>query len=191
MLIAVWLAGCTALPAAADREMLNSERIEARFGNFGIRVLGSARSLRTSNLFSVDEGVETTRTFAVVEYPAIPDPSYEVVHAQILAGGSIGASFQDAGWAVTKTHEHFGTRLSTPALEELMHLSSPAALAAHIYRLDVERDGRTLPYARILEVHHPDYLSLDAVIRIYGSGPRAAREADPNGLLGRLADAGY
>src|SRR5690606_34722880 len=59
-----------------QRELLNSERIERRFGSYGIDVLQSDGRYRVSNLYSVHDGAKICRTFAVVAYPARPDSRY-------------------------------------------------------------------------------------------------------------------
>ena len=59
----------------AERTPLNSERIEARYGSYGIEVLESDTRIRESNLFSEHAGGRVTRTFAIVQYP-------EIVHSE-------------------------------------------------------------------------------------------------------------
>jgi len=177
-------------PAAT---ILNSERIESRFGNYGIDVLASDSELRHSNLFSTDarSGVSTTRTLALVEYPTVISESFAAEHRQILDGGSIGATFKAAGWMVLKENLWFGDMGSSSWLEGLMRLVSPARLAVHVYALEIERDGARMPYARIVEVHHPDYLSLDSVRDIYAPdwpGSTTEPVADLLDLLARKID---
>ena len=108
-------------------QMLNSERIAATFGNFGIDVLYSDRDLRLSNLYSEAGGQRTTRTLASVRYPASVDPLLADLHAAIVDGGSIGATFQAAGWTVTK-HAHSYRVVAHPRLDRLMQLEGVAAI---------------------------------------------------------------
>jgi hypothetical protein len=169
---------------SAAPPLLNSERIEQRFGSYGIDVLESDGTVRVSNLYSLENGRKTCRTFAVVLYPAEVDSRYADAHAAILAGGSIGAVFKEHGWTVTKKNLYFGTLPTTAKVAELMHDASGRRLAVHVYRLDVTRGDTTLPYATIAEVHHPDYLSLEAVREIY-DGP-APVPAETAGLVQRM-----
>lgn len=163
---------------AGARELLNSERIEARFGSYGVEVLSSDPALRVSNLYSVESGTRTTRTFAIVRYPARVDPAFADAHAEILAGGSIGATLRAHGWEVIKTHRYFGQIESTPRLASMMRLRSPRPLAVHIYVLDIERGGRRFEYAAIAEIHHPDYLAPGEVAAIYAPGWRGGKPGD-------------
>lgn len=162
-----------------QRELLNSERIERRFGSYGIDVLQSDGRYRVSNLYSVHDGAKICRTFAVVAYPAQPDSRYAREHEEIAAGGSIGAVFARNGWTVTKRHLHFGELPATRKVAELMGADDGERLAVHIYELTVARDDTSLPYATIAEIHHPDYLSLADLPRIYGPPALATDGQDP------------
>ena len=48
--------------------ILNSDRIEQRFGSYGIEVLASEAGLRRSNLFSYEGDTAICRTYAVVQF---------------------------------------------------------------------------------------------------------------------------
>src|SRR5262245_26355355 len=93
-----------ALSQPADRELLNSERIAAAFGSYGVEVLEQDEQVRVSNLFSGAGEDKTCRTFAIVRYPPELDGAISAEHAEIVAGGSIGAVFASHGWEVRKTH---------------------------------------------------------------------------------------
>lgn len=151
-------------------ELLNSERIEQAFGSYGIEVLANGRAERVSRLYSVHDGIEICRSFAVVIYPERLAPALAPEHEAIVAGGSIGATFAAAGWAVRKTHRYFGTLSATDGLRAIMHAPAAGELAVHVYTLSVARDGVEHEYATIAEVHHPDYLDLDALQAIHGEG---------------------
>jgi hypothetical protein len=153
--------------AAASAQLLNSERIEQTFGSYGIDVLFSDATHRLSNLYSEHDGVRITRTFAVVEYPAVVDESFAAEHREILAGGSIGATLQAAGWEVVKSNVSFSQIDARAHLSNLMGIASGTKLAAHLYRLDIAREGERYYYATIVEIHHPDYLRLDDLTTIY------------------------
>jgi hypothetical protein len=49
-----------------DQPLLNSERISQRFGSYGIEILDASSDYRISNLFSDEDGLAITRTFAIV-----------------------------------------------------------------------------------------------------------------------------
>ncbi len=167
----------TAVQAAAGApKLLNSERIEQKFGSYGIDVLASDASVRVSDLYSLEHGVKVCRTFAVVRYPENVDPRYAAEHREILAGGSIGAVFKKHGWTVTKKNLYFGTLAPSPKVAKLMHDDSGRRLAVHVYALYASKGAATLRYATIAEVHSPDYLTLDAVRGIYGAPEPATPE---------------
>jgi hypothetical protein len=158
---------------------LNSERIAATFGNYGIEVLEQTRDSRVSNLHSVTGQEKTCRTFAVVHYQGI-DAALSGEHAAIVAGGSIGAVFVAGGWEVRKTHLRYGEMRATPRLASLMRIAEGTPLATHIYALDVKKADREVEYATLVEVHHPDYLTSEDLPAIYGPAyeePRSARSA--------------
>lgn len=162
------LAGAAAAPAQPARELLNSERIAAAFGSYGVEVLEQDGDIRVSSLYSAAGGHRTCRTFAIVRYARALDPAVREEHAAIVAGGSIGAVFAAAGWTVRKTHLHYGERPASPRLAALMKIGAGTPLAEHLYVLDVEKDGRTVEYAALVEIHHPDYLQLAELAAIYG-----------------------
>ena len=179
------LATVVAAPGSAQpqRELLNSERISAKFGSYGIEVLAQNDRLRTSNLFTSDGDVRTCRTFALVRYPSQLDPALAAPHAAIVAGGSIGAVFAARGWEVRKTHLNFSEIEASPRLANLMRIEERALLAEHVYVLDVAKDGRVLEYAALVEIHHPDYLRVGDLATIYGVPDSAARRDLVNELL--------
>lgn len=155
-------------PAFPERELLNSERIEQTFGSYGLEVLTSTPALRVSRLYSAHGEQEICRTFAVVAYPNEIDDAIAAEHAVILDGGSIGATFAESGWQVSKVHRYFGELPGTAKLEAMMGGIEPSQLAVHVYVLGVSRGGIEVDYAQLVEVHHPDYLDLADLIAIYG-----------------------
>jgi len=158
-----------AVAQPAPRDWLNSERIAATFGSYGVAVLEQNDAVRISNLFSGAGEERTCRTFAVVRYADRVDPALRPEHAAIVAGGSIGAVFAAQGWEVRKTHLHYGERLASAKLAALMHVAVGTPLAEHVYVLDVVKDGRAIEYAALVEIHHPDYLAVANLPAIYGS----------------------
>jgi len=179
---------CTTQAQTPARELLNSERIAERFGNYGIEVLESSETIRVSNLFSTENGARTCRTFAVVRYPATVDPAFAAEHAAILKGGSIGAVFAAAGWEVRKSHLHFGETPAAGRVAALMHVARGAALAQHVYVLDIAKGGQVFEYAALVEIHHPDYLRAADLPRIYGPAADVDREELVESLLATAAE---
>ena len=164
---------------APAQELLNSERIEASFGSYGVDVLSSDASLRVSSLYSLDASGKTTRTFAVVLYPEDVAPELGAAHAAILAGGSIGSTLRAEGWNVIKTHRYFGEIPSTARLGRLMRIGGTVALALHVYVLEAARTDARLEYATLAEIHHPDHLTPAAVVDIYAPDWQSPAAADP------------
>ena len=187
------LGACQAGPpavssAASDRELLNSQRIELAFGNFGIEVLSANANLRVSNLFSVGQLGRICRTFAVVAYPERIDPALAEAHARIVGGQPIGETFASEGWSIERRHLYFGEIEETdtrPRVARLMGLDGPTDAAVHVYVFIVTRDGRTIDYATISEVHHPAYLSLNDLESIFGrdAGLRSAEDVRVRSVL--------
>jgi hypothetical protein len=185
LIAAVAIAGALAAAGQqAGREPLNSERIAARFGSYGIEVLGTTGGTRVSNLYSSTPAGPVCRTFAIVRYPNDIAPELAAPHAAILAGGSMGATLLAAGWQVQKRHLYFGHVAATAKVAALMQVTPGTALAEHAYVLDVAKDGRVLPYAALVEIHHPDYLGESDLTAIYGMPDSTGREA----LLATLLD---
>lgn len=172
---------------ATESVILNSERIEQRFGNYGIEVLASEAGLRRSNLFSYDGDTATCRTYAIVHFVDQLDDRYDVAHTQVLAGNSIGATFREDGWGIEKHTLYIGTvRLpeGPTEIKRLMRLTGAHDLALHVYQLVLVRGDMKLEYATILEAHHPEYLTkqdLESIFDVDGS------EALPAAALAELS----
>ena len=174
--LAVALQACTAEP-----ELLNSERIETTFGSYGIEVLQNDPTLRRSNLYSVQDGVRTCRTYAVVRFLEQPDARTRDEHSKIVSGGSIGEVFKSHGWRIFKQTLHVGDaqlQHGDTAIAPMMRLDGERSLAMHVYRLLIEKDDASLDYATIVEVHHPDYLNVSDLKRLYPVSEEAILSAD-------------
>ncbi len=162
------------LGSGSGAEELNSERIERLFGNYRISVLEQTALRRLSNLHSVHDSQTTCRTLAMVQYHSPVPETLREAHREILAGGSIGATLKNHGWRVRKLNQYVGD-IEAPAdagrLSALMRIPVPRTLALHAYQLNAVNDGGEYAYATIVELHHPDYLSVDALRELYGSHP--------------------
>lgn len=161
--LAIGALGASLAPA----QILNSERIEQTFGSYGVEVLFNGDGLRLSNLYSDDGSGRVMRTFAIVSLPSRIEPVFATEHRAILDGGSIGATLQAAGWRVIKRNLVIDAGPVPPALAERMGIDASSEVAAHAYRLEIERDGQRYDYATLIELHHPDYLSRAQLAAIY------------------------
>lgn len=167
------------------RELLNSERIAAKYGSYAVRVLKASIRTRVTSLTSVTKGCATCRTFAVVRLPPSLDTALASEHAIILAGGSIAAVFAMRGWEIRKSCHRYGERPATTRLAQLMAIPRGTPLAEHTYALHVAKDGRMIEYATIVETHHPDYLRRVDLVAIYG--PDSAESRAARGVVYRRA----
>ncbi len=141
-------------------KLLNSERIEKKFGGYGIDVLYNSATLRVSNLY---DGKKITRTLAVVDYPEFIYSSFAKEHELIVQGGSIGNVFKTHGWTIDKKNIYLGELAPAADYNKLYALMGnipPAKLSVWIYVFYIHKDGKSFPYATISEIYHPDYLSL-------------------------------
>jgi len=155
-----------------SRSLRNSDRIRLKFGSYGIEVLESGTRIRVSNLYSIHEGVKINRTFAVVVYPTTIQPSFSKEHEAITKGQSIGIVFKKNGWVIDKRHQYFGKIAPMPDLSnfsKVFHDIGTAQPTIHIYSFFVNKNGSEFHYASIAEVHHPEYLRLEDLSKIYGA----------------------
>lgn len=150
--------------------LLNSERIQQRFGSYGIKVLPSEPGLRRSSLYSIDDGRPVCRTYSVVRFADQPHDGYREEHAKVLAGNSIGAIFRSHGWDIHKQTIYIGSLLlpaRSTRIGQLMHISDQDELALHVYQLLLARNDQVFEYATIVEAHHPEYLSQSGLFELY------------------------
>lgn len=161
---AVLLAACTAAPPP-----LNSDRIERKFGSYGVQIL-SAETTRISCLYSEGPDGRTCRTIAVVEFGTPLPDDVATVHERILEGASIGAEIRDAGWPIRKSQHRVYTAPLPAQLEKYwssMKLDPGTQLATHRYLFEIRLEARWIAYATITEMHHPDYLTAAELTAIY------------------------
>lgn len=166
VLLATALAACS-----HESELLNSDRIRQRFGNYGVEVVSQDENVRRSSLYSTHSGKHVCRTYAIVVFDQPVRGDISATHDSILAGSSIGSTFRESGWSIEKETLFIGSISSAQASVDLrgrMRLAGDKGLAMHVYRLLLARGGRSLAYATIAEVHHPDYLSEAGLRELYG-----------------------
>ena len=182
---------------SAGQPTLTSDRIESRFGSYGIEVLDSSPAERRASLYSVHDGKRICRTYAIVIWQQQPladagtDPSLLAAHARILAGASLGDTLRSAGWTLVKRSRYVGSLPAiTPAPDwlELMSIDQSTGLAVHVYDVSIKKSLEVIEYARILEVHHPDFLDLGALRSLYVVQPGDALDSGSRAeLLAMLA----
>ncbi|MEM7502179.1 MAG: hypothetical protein AAF417_09060 [Pseudomonadota bacterium] len=176
---------------AGQTPVLNSERIAQRFGSYGVDVLTQRGDLRVTSLFSGSGSNKTTRTLAIVRFQGAAVGALANAHREILAGSSLGATLKAHGFAVAKFTldiDTFEPTALSGRYSELMRLSAPTSLAMHAYRLRAQRtDESSVPYATIIELHHPDYLTHAELESIFGGQPA---EAPMQGEIAQLLIAG-
>jgi hypothetical protein len=155
--------------------LLNSEMIKEKFGSYGIRILATSNEhLRVSELYSINNGKEVCRTFAVSIFPENMDKSIADEHRLITKEGkSIGALFKERGFVINKKHRYFGILKNIPKnIFVLMGNIMPQPLTIHIYDLIVAKDGKESLYATISEIHNSDYLSIPDISKLYFNGAK-------------------
>lgn len=170
--VLAWLTvSLVALAACTGATPLNSERIAATFGSYNVRVLDATAERRISSLESVEDGRPVTRTLAIVTFEPGATAAVAGLHARIVDGASIGETFRNAGWAIDKTLigiDHVSIPQSAVAMASLMNVSLPITAGLHAYRFNIRKGDVRLRYATIVEIHHPFYLSVADLERIYG-----------------------
>ncbi len=174
---------------ATETVLLNSERIEQRFGRCGIDVLASEAGLRRSSL---RDAQRICRTYAVVRFTDDPDKRFGPEHAEVLAGNSLGEVFKTHGWAFHKQTLHIGAfkiDQSATDIQKLMNLSGNNTLALHIYQMLLVRNEQVFEYATVAEAHHPAYLAEDDLRDIYNYDQSANLTSESISALVALVNA--
>lgn len=160
-------------------ELLNSERIKASFGSYGIEILNEAAGLRHANLFSLANGDKTCRTYAVVRSNDVPDALAEP-HEAIQGGRSIGMTLKSYGWEVAK-RTIVTAELELGAIEAsvaaLMRLDASGRVAVHVYELVIDNGAERIDYATILELHHPAYIDAPTLRELFPVDSTIKRDA--------------
>lgn len=163
-------------------ELGNSDRIRLKFGSYGIEVLESGDGIRVSNLYSIDDGIKTIRTFAVVALPSVIAPQFRKEHEAIINGQSIGIVFKSNGWKIDKRHQYFGSidlPFAMGGIKSVFGYKGTAQPVVHVYSLFISKQDLEFRYASIAEVHHPEYLTLDDLKVIYGEDYPGEQTSDP------------
>lgn len=149
--------------------LLNSARIELKFGSYGVQILAQdkATGIRLSSLYSEHEDEKITRTIAFTQYEANINDKLRMAHKEILAGGSIGSTLKKYGFDVNKDLFFKGLVEDIPdRLQNLMH-TQERAFATVIYNLVAKKGNHYYPYCTIVEVYSTEFLTLVEVDQIY------------------------
>jgi hypothetical protein len=150
--------------------LLNSERIEQKFGSYGIDIVQSDNQSRVSFLYSLDPNNKNKKnyhTLAIVKFKETREVS--IIHERILNGDSIGKSFKKEGWEIDKTNHQMMviSNPDKPLFKSWLPQISNENLALHFYELNVKTENYYYLYAEILEIHHPKYLGFSDITEIY------------------------
>lgn len=174
LVLAAALSACS-----LQSEVLNSERIKNRFGNYGVEIIEQDDETRRSSLYSTSNGKRICRTYAVVKFAGGDAFGISDVHQKVVDGASIGSTFKSDGWEIRKETIYVGEVSLTGErhpIGELMHLQSSTNLAVHAYHLHIEKGSKSLHYATIVETHHPEYLAKSELLELYPPSIQADAE---------------
>jgi hypothetical protein len=143
-------------------ELLNSDRITARFGSYGVELLEQSQRHRIANLHSGTIPEHICRTLAVTVFHLPVHDALQEVDEAIRAGASLGATLRSAGWRVIRSDAAQATVSAGSAFERLSQWSCPAGtpLALQVYTLLAASNAQRLPYAAIAEAYHPDHVAI-------------------------------
>ncbi len=144
-------------------KLLNSERIKMKYGSYAIKILSDNSKTRISDLYSSQDDKKITRTFALVNYSEVIDATFLNEHEEIVKGGSIGRVFKNNGWQIKKKSIFFGEISPSEDLSSVYALMGNIAhseLAIYMYGFHIEKNKKEFQYATIVEIYHPDYLTI-------------------------------
>ena len=165
--------------AAQPRQLLNSERIAARFGSYGVEVLASDAARFASRTFTARraENERAARSRSCAIRTAI-DPALAAEHAEIVRGGSIGAVFAAHGWRVREdASAYFGDRRAGPRLAALMRVAPGTPARARTPTCSTSLKGGALVRVRAARRDPPSRLpEARRSPAIYGPPMRSGHE---------------
>ena len=175
LIIALLCSGCAS-------NLLNSERIEKKFGSYGIEIIENTGSSRVSFLYSLDKNCQQNlslketqigihckqyKTLAIVKFLDTNDVIDE--HTKILKGASIGATFKNQNWIIKKENILISEihNKENQIINEWSNNPDLEKFAIQIYDISLKKNQLQLKYAQIIEIHNPNYLIIDDLIEIY------------------------
>ena len=174
----------TCPPIEELRPLLNSERIEACFGSYGVEVLCQDGGWRVSSLYSFGKaGTRVTRTLAVTHFREQVPADLDSVLKLIRDGASIGATLKANGWAVSKSGLYIGEVPMPDDFRQMINTDTedPAeasTAAVFVYDLSAHRNGVDAQIATIAEMYDPRYLTLSSLEKINGPGPQMSKQSE-------------
>lgn len=154
--------------------MLNSARIEDKFGSYGVSPLVNdmERGLRLANLHSKDGEQQVMRTLALVNFAKKIEQELSVAHQEILNGASLGSTLVRYGAKVNKTVIYKNSFDNLPQkIYNLMNISK-RKLPVFIYDLSAEINNKNIYYCTITEVYSDEFLNMDELNIINNSLPQ-------------------
>lgn len=155
------------------KPMLNSERIESIFGNYGIEPYKLCTNYfpqaRISNIYSIHSNQKIMRSLAIVDFKQPISPALIAAHNKIIDGASIGRTLRNAGWSIIKKPIYFGEIPLSGKVLKAMNETVPKNAALYIYQLTVMNKEFTdpIPYCRVIEIYSPQYLTQDWIKALY------------------------
>ncbi|MDG1016142.1 MAG: hypothetical protein P8O19_04690 [Woeseiaceae bacterium] len=175
LMIALLCSGCAS-------NLLNSERIEKKFGSYGIEIIENTGSSRVSFLYSLDKNCQQNlslketqigihckqyKTLAIVKFLNTNDVIDE--HTKILKGASVGATFKNQNWIIKKENILISEihNKENQIINEWSNNPDLEKFAFQIYDISLKKNQLQLKYAQIIEIHNPNYLIIDDLIEIY------------------------
>lgn len=148
--------------------LLNSERIEEKFGSFGgaLLVQNPAQDYRLANLYSLEENHRISRTIALTQFNKTMPQKLKAAHKEILDGASIGKTLRNYGFEIRKDILYKGEQKEMPLKILRLMNTNETIFASIIYNLYAQAEGVLYEYCTIAEVYAPQFLGLDELNHI-------------------------
>lgn len=180
---ALLLFSCSINKAWLRPGILNSTRIEEKFGSYGVDVMVNDEQMgvRLANLYSKLHEQKVMRTLALVKFVPNIDESLKKAHQEILNGASLGSTLVKHKALVKKKLIYKDKIFNLPKkIYEMMNIYE-GPLPVIIYDLVANIDGRDIEYCTITEVYSPLFLSFSELNTIsnqmpYEAFPQKAQE---------------
>lgn len=149
-----------------------------------------AVDVRISDIYSTpdDDKKKTMRTFAIT-FPGPARLELAAADKEINEGAKIGETMKKYGWGLKKKVLYFGEIfLLNPQIMKGMQIEDVSAKATvviyelEVYKLKATPESKTIYYATIYEVNHPDYLPmhvLEQMPEIVAAKHQAAAMVEP------------
>ncbi len=168
----------------AMQKMLNSQRIQFLFKDYGVDILLQKGNLRVSNLHA--NGL--MRTCAVVHFSSPIPEWFKSTHDKIHKGATIGQTIRDDGFELVKKDDFIGTTELPKFAREKMQTSETIA-AVYMYQLIVKnpKTEELFEYCTITEAYSPEYLTVGDLQKLTSEGTLKSNAVSKS-VQERLAD---